>query len=399
MLKGKNILVGITGGIAAYKVASLIRLLVKEGAGVKVVMTPLAKEFITPLTIATLSKSPILVDFYNPENGDWNSHVDLGLWADLYLIAPATANSMAKMAHGVADNLLLTSYLSARCPVMLAPAMDLDMFQHPTTQKNMDILSGYGNIIVEAQSGELASGLTGKGRMEEPEAIFEAIVQFFKTHNDLEGKRVLVTSGPTYEPIDPVRFIGNHSSGLMGAGIARSLAQRGAQVLFVSGPSAHIPIHKNIEVFKVSTAEQMYQKSVELFPQCDAAVMAAAVADYTVASVTNQKIKREGETLTIELQPTQDIAKQLGQNKRDDQILIGFALETENELENARQKLKSKNLDFIVLNSPNDEGAGFNVPTNKVTLIRKDGTVTPFPLKSKAQVADDIVNELVLLYR
>lgn len=399
MLKGKNILLGITGGIAAYKVASLIRLLVKEGADVKVIMTPLAKEFITPLTIATLSKNPILVDFYNPENGDWNSHVDLGLWADLYLIAPATANSMAKMAHGVADNLLLTSYLSARCPVMLAPAMDLDMFQHPATQKNMDILSGYGNIIVEAQSGELASGLTGKGRMEEPEAIFEAIVRFFKTHNDLEGKRVLVTSGPTYEPIDPVRFIGNHSSGLMGASVAQSLAQRGAHVLFVSGPSAHIPNHKNIEVFKVSTAEQMYHKSVELFPQCDAAVMAAAVADYTVANVANQKIKREGETLTIELEPTQDIAKQLGRNKRDNQILIGFALETENVLENAERKLESKNLDFIVLNSPNDEGAGFNVPTNKITLIRKDGTVSPFPLKSKAQVAEDIVNELVLLYR
>lgn len=399
MLKGRNILLGITGGIAAYKVASLIRMLVKEGADVKVVMTPLAKEFITPLTIATLSKNPILVDFYNPENGDWNSHVDLGLWADLYLIAPATANSMAKMAHGVADNLLLTSYLSARCPVMLAPAMDLDMFQHPATQKNMDILSGYGNIIVEAQSGELASGLTGKGRMEEPEKIFEAVVQFFKTQNDLEGKRVLVTSGPTYEPIDPVRFIGNHSSGLMGASVAHSLAQRGAHVLFVSGPSAHIPGHKNIEVFKVNTAEQMYHRAVELFPQCDAGVMAAAVADYTVASVANQKIKREGETLTIELEPTQDIAKQLGQNKRHDQILIGFALETENVLENAKRKLESKNLDFIVLNSPNDEGAGFNVPTNKITLIRKDGTVSPFPLKSKAQVAEDIVNELVLLYR
>lgn len=397
MLNGKNILLGITGGIAAYKVASLIRLLVKEGADVKVVMTPLAKEFITPLTIATLSKNPILVDFYNPENGDWNSHVDLGLWADLYLIAPATANSMAKMAHGVADNLLLTSYLSARCPVMVAPTMDLDMYQHPATQKNMEILRSYGNIIIEAQSGELASGLSGKGRMEEPERICEAVISFFQNQTSLKGKCILVTSGPTYEPIDPVRFIGNRSSGLMGFSLAQTLAQRGANVLFVTGPTTHMPNHKNIEAFKTHTAELMYEKAVELFPSCDAAILAAAVADYSVKNIADQKIKREGNTLTLELTPTKDIAKELGKIKRDGQRLVGFALETENPEENALRKLKSKNLDFIVLNSLTNEGAGFEVPTNQVTLIRKDGSIMSYPLKSKAQVAEDIVNELVPL--
>ncbi|MDD2196092.1 MAG: bifunctional phosphopantothenoylcysteine decarboxylase/phosphopantothenate--cysteine ligase CoaBC [Bacteroidales bacterium] len=399
MLKGKNILLGITGSIAAYKTASLVRLLVKEGASVKVIMTPLAKEFITPLTMATLSKNPILVDFFNPENGDWNSHVDLGLWADLYLIAPASANTMAKMASGVADNLLLTSYLSARCPVMVAPAMDLDMFQHPTTQKNIEVLKGYGNIIIEATTGELASGLSGKGRMEEPEKIFEAISLFFSSNETLKGKLVLVTSGPTHEPIDPIRFIGNRSSGLMGASTALSLVQRGAKVLFVTGPSSQKPVHKDIEIISVSTAQQMYDKAVELYPRCDAAVLAAAVADFSVKQAANQKIKREDTSLMLELVPTQDIAKELGKMKSKTQLLVGFALETQNQQENAMRKLKTKNFDFIVLNSPNDEGAGFDVLTNKVTIIHSNGNEVPYPLKSKAHVADDIVNELVKLFK
>lgn len=399
MLKGKNILLGITGSIAAYKTASLVRLLVKEGANVKVIMTPLAKEFITPLTMATLSKNPILVDFFNPENGDWNSHVDLGLWADLYLIAPASANTMAKMANGVADNLLLTSYLSARCPVMVAPAMDLDMYQHPATQKNIEVLKGYGNIIVEATIGELASGLSGKGRMEEPEKIFEAISSFFSGKETLKGKLILVTSGPTYEPIDPIRFIGNRSSGLMGASIANSLAQRGAEVFFVTGPSNQKPTHKDIKVIKVTTAQQMYDKAVELYSQCDAAVLAAAVADFSVKQVETQKIKREDNSLMVELVPTKDIAMELGKQKSKDQLLVGFALETQREKENALHKLKSKKFDFIILNSTNDEGAGFNVSTNKVTIIHSNGSEIPYPLKSKAQVADDIVNELVKLFK
>ncbi|HCX99915.1 MAG TPA: bifunctional phosphopantothenoylcysteine decarboxylase/phosphopantothenate--cysteine ligase CoaBC [Bacteroidales bacterium] len=398
MLKGKNILLGITGSIAAYKAASIVRLLVKEGASVKVIMTPLAKEFITPLTMATLSKNPILVDFFNPENGDWNSHVDLGLWADLYLIAPASANTMAKMASGVADNLLLTSYLSARCPVMVAPAMDLDMFQHPTTQKNIEVLKGYGNIIIEATTGELASGLSGKGRMEEPEKIFDAISLFFTGNETLKGKLVMVTSGPTHEPIDPIRFIGNRSSGLMGASIAHSLVQRGAKVLFVTGPSNQKPAHKDIEIISVSTAQQMYDKAVELYSRCDAAVLAAAVADFSVKQPENQKIKRENASLMLELVPTQDIAKELGKMKSKEQLLVGFALETQNQQENAMRKLKTKNFDFIVLNSPNDEGAGFDVLTNKVTIIHSNGNEVPYPLKSKARIADDIVNELVKLF-
>lgn len=399
MLKGKNILLGITGSIAAYKAATLVRLLVKEGASVKVIMTPLAKEFITPLTIATLSKNPILVDFYNPENGDWNSHVDLGLWADLYLIAPATANTMAKMANGVADNLLLTSYLSARCPVMVAPAMDLDMYQHPATQKNIEVLKGYGNIIIEAATGELASGLSGKGRMEEPEMILQTISSFFAEKQFLKGKVVLVTSGPTYEPIDPVRFIGNRSSGKMGASIALSLVSQGAKVFFLTGPSSCIPSHPSIDVVKVNTAQQMFDKATALYPKCNAAILAAAVADFTVKQVADEKIKRNDAKLTIELSPTNDIAKELGLQKRKDQYLIGFALETQNEKENALRKLKSKNFDFIVLNSTNDEGAGFDVSTNRVTIIHSNGSAVPYPLKPKALVADDIVSELVKLVK
>jgi phosphopantothenoylcysteine decarboxylase / phosphopantothenate---cysteine ligase len=399
MLKGKNILLGITGSIAAYKAATLVRLLVKDGANVKVIMTPLAKEFITPLTLATLSKNPILVDFFNPENGDWNSHVDLGIWADLYLIAPASANTMAKMATGVADNLLLTSYLSAKCPVMVAPAMDLDMYQHATTQNNLKILQGFGNIIIEAATGELASGLSGKGRMEEPENILEAIKSFFSVSESLKGKKILVTSGPTHEAIDPVRFIGNRSSGKMGMSIALELAKRGANVTFITGPVHSLPKHININVVKVNSANEMFSAAVSSFSSQDAAILAAAVADFTPKIISNNKIKRENNTLTLELEPTQDIAKALGSKKTKLQTLIGFALETENEIENAKRKLESKNLDFIVLNSTNDTGSGFEVDTNKITIIHRNGKQIPFELKSKQEVASDIVNELASIIK
>lgn len=391
-LKGKHIILGITGSIAAYKAAILVRLLVKEGAEVKVVMTPLAKEFITPLTLATLSKNPILVDFFNPENGDWNSHVDLGLWADLYLIAPASANTIAKMANGVADNLLLTTYLSAKCPVMVAPAMDLDMYNHPATQKNIRTIQGYGNIVIEAATGELASGLTGKGRMEEPENILLSVINFFSKGNKFSNIKVLVTSGPTFEPIDPVRFIGNHSSGKMGTSIAESLAKQGADVIFITGPAKVIPTDSRIKVISVGTAKEMCSAVLEKFPSVDIAIMAAAVADYTPASVSKSKIKRVSDDLTIKLQSTQDIAASLGKIKRKNQLLVGFALETDKEFDNATKKLKSKNLDIIVLNSLKDKGAGFGYDTNKVTIINKKGKSLSVELKSKTEVASDIVD-------
>ncbi|MFP4557667.1 MAG: bifunctional phosphopantothenoylcysteine decarboxylase/phosphopantothenate--cysteine ligase CoaBC [Bacteroidales bacterium] len=395
MIKGKNILLGITGSIAAYKAATLVRLIKKEGGNVKVVMTPLAKEFITPLTLATLSKNPILVDFFNPENGDWNSHVDLGIWADLYLIAPASANTIAKMATGVADNLLLTSYLSAKCPVMVAPAMDLDMYLHPATQKNIETLKRVGNTIIEAATGELASGLTGKGRMEEPEEIFNQIKMFFSHSQALKGKRILVTSGPTHEAIDPVRFIGNRSSGKMGGCIAQVLAEMDAEVIFITGPTSFMPNHPNIKVTKVLAAHEMYEAALANFSKCDGAILAAAVADFTPEQVPEHKIKRKDSELSINLKPTQDIAKKLGSIKSMDQVLVGFALETQGEVENAIGKLKSKNLDFIVLNSAKEQGAGFEVDTNKITILRSDGTNTVFDLKTKVDVAKDIVDELV----
>ncbi|MEW5847078.1 MAG: bifunctional phosphopantothenoylcysteine decarboxylase/phosphopantothenate--cysteine ligase CoaBC [Bacteroidota bacterium] len=393
-LKGKHILIGVTGSIAAYKAATLIRLLVKEGAEVKVVMTPLAKEFITPLTLATLSKNPILVDFFNPENGDWNSHVDLGLWSDLYLIAPASANTIAKMATGVADNLLLTTYLSARCPVMVAPAMDLDMYSHQATQQNIKILESRGNIIIEASTGELASGLSGKGRMEEPENILEQVVSFFLIGQRLSGVRALVTSGPTYEHIDPVRFIGNHSSGKMGSAIALELARQGALVDLVSGPVAQYPIHPNINIHKVTSAAEMFKAAQSLFEKSNVAILAAAVADFTAENVATQKIKRQGDELILKLKPTEDIAAHLGKVKKHNQFLIGFALETTNELENAKAKLERKNLDLIVLNSMNDPGAGFGSDTNKVTFIKRNGQVIPFDTKPKGMVAKDITNAI-----
>lgn len=392
-LKGKHIILGVTGGIAAYKVAILVRLLVKSGAEVRVVMTPMAKQFITPLTLATLSKNPILVDFFKPENGDWNSHVDLGLWADLYIVAPATANTIGKMANGIADNLLLTTYFSARCPVMVVPAMDLDMYAHAATHKNIDTLRTFGNIIIEPTSGELASGLDGKGRMEEPEKIFEAAHALLHK-KDLLGKKILVTAGPTFEAIDPVRFIGNHSSGKMGYAVAEELYLRGAEVTLVSGPVDIQPKYKGIKLLHTTSALAMYTACTNCFAEMDAAILAAAVADFTPTDPLDSKIKREKDNLTIELIPTKDIAASLGNLKRKNQLLVGFALETNNELENAKSKLIRKNLDFIVLNSLNDAGAGFRVDTNIVTFVDKDNIISKTDLKSKTDIATDIVNKL-----
>ena len=394
MLKGKHIIVGVTGSIAAYKAANLIRLLKKEDCDVKVIMTPLSKEFITPLTLATLAKSPILVDFFNPENGDWNSHVDLGLWADAYLIAPATANTMGKMANGVADNLLLTTYLSAKCPVFIAPAMDLDMFQHPATQNNIQKLRSYGNHIIEPTAGELASGLIGKGRMEEPEQIVAYLKHYFDLKKKLNGKICLVNAGPTYEQIDPVRFIGNHSTGKMGYAIALELANRGAMVNLVSGPTHETITHPNVSVTKVTAASEMATICFEKFKTADITVLSAAVADFTPIKTAQEKIKREKKNYTIELTPTTDIAAELGKVKRPNQILIGFALETNNEEANAIGKLTRKNLDFIVLNSLQDQGAGFGGNTNKIRIYSKDGKNVSYDLKSKQEVANDIVDAI-----
>ncbi|MDD2419591.1 MAG: bifunctional phosphopantothenoylcysteine decarboxylase/phosphopantothenate--cysteine ligase CoaBC [Bacteroidales bacterium] len=393
MLKGKHILLGITGSIAAYKAAILVRLLVKEGAEVKIVMTKMAKEFISPLTMATLSKNPILVDFYNPENGDWNSHVSLGLWADLYLIAPASANTLAKMATGVADNLLLTSYLSSRCPVAIAPAMDLDMFLHPATQHNLELLNKRGVLIIEPSSGELASGLEGKGRMEEPEVILAKINTFFskKKSKPFFNKKVIVTAGPTVEQIDPVRFISNHSTGKMGYAIAQEFAEQGAEVVVVSGP-VQIPVPKGVKVINVQSAQQMFQQTMQQYQSgADIVVLSAAVSDYTSANQSQSKLKRDGETLHLQLIPTQDIAASLGKIKKDGSVHIGFALETDNEQANAIQKMQKKNLDAIVLNSLNDKGAGFATNTNKITIFTKEGKTLEFPLKSKSEVAKDII--------
>lgn len=396
MLKGKHIILGVTGSIAAYKAASLIRLLVKEGAEVKVVMTALAKEFITPLTLATLSKHPVMVDFYNPENGDWNSHVSLGLWADLYLVAPATANTIGKMAHGVADNLLLTTYLSAKCPVMIAPAMDLDMYRHPANLHNLKILRSYGNVIVEPESGELASGLVGKGRMAEPEDIVSFVKRFLAGNNrDLVGKKVLLTAGPTYEKIDPVRFIGNYSSGKMGFALAEEFANRGAEVVLVSGPVCLKTGNPAIRRVDVESASEMYGQVMANAENCDIVVSCAAVADFTPKSRAGEKIKRGKEDMLLELVPTADIAAELGKRKQPGQLFVGFALETQDETCNALLKLKKKNLDLIVLNSLCDQGAGFGVDTNKVTMIDRQERFYHYDLKSKQEVAKDIVDRVV----
>ena len=393
MLAGKHILIGVTGGIAAYKSAMLVRLLVREVVEVKVLMTETAKRFITPLTLSTLSKNPVYVDFFNPENGAWNSHVDLGLWADAYIIAPATANSIGKMAAGVADNLLLTTYLSAKCPVFIAPAMDLDMYRHPANSGNLETLKSYGNTIIDAESGELASGLDGKGRMAEPETIVNCLKSFFDAR--FLGQRVLVTAGPTYEKIDPVRYIGNHSSGKMGYAIAETLAQQGAEVLLVSGPTGLSVSHPNIRRVNVVSANEMFDECLQLFPSCDIAVMCAAVADFTPEQPSNEKIKQKSD-LNLSLKKTRDIAATLGAMKGE-RILAGFALETDNELSNAHEKMKAKNFDFIVLNSMNDAGAGFDTDTNRITIIDRDGAETAFELKSKKEVAKDIISHILTL--
>ncbi len=394
-LKGKHIVLGITGSIAAYKAAYLLRGLVKEGAEVQVVMTPAAKEFITPVTMSALSGKPVASEFFTANDGTWHSHVDMGQWADLMVIAPATAATIGKMAHAVCDNLLITTYLSMKSPVMVAPAMDLDMFRHPANQKNIEILRSYGNMIVEPREGELASGLIGKGRMEEPDVIIEEIVKFFDRKKKLLNKHFLVTAGPTFERIDPVRFIGNHSSGKMGYAIAESLADSGALVTLVSGPVTVKTNHPNISVVKVMSADEMYRQCVVAFPGTDGAVMCAAVADFTPENTANQKIKRGADDLVIRLKPTPDIAAELGKMKTDKQVLVGFALETQDELGNALRKMKKKNLDFIVLNSLNDPGAGFGVDTNKITIIDRNNIQQNFELKSKSEVAADIVDKIL----
>lgn len=393
-MKGKHILIGVTGGIAAYKTAYLIRDLVKRGAEVKVIMTEKAKAFITPLTLATLSKNPILVDFFDPTNGAWNSHVSLGLWADAYVIAPATANTIAKMAHGIADNLLTTTYLSARCPVFVAPAMDLDMYAHPTTQENIEYLKSKGVNIIDATSGFLASGLEGKGRMAEPEDIANQVSNFFASKQELKGKKVLITAGPTHEKIDPVRFIGNHSSGKMGYALAEECAARGADVYLVSGPVQIKAKHPNIKTISVVSAGEMFEAASVEFDSSDITILCAAVADFRPETQADEKIKREKEDLVIRLKPTQDIAANLGSRKKENQILVGFALETNNEAENAQGKLKRKNLDFIVLNSLKDENACFGYDTNKITIIEKNGNTQAFSLKSKTEVAKDIIDKV-----
>lgn len=394
MLSGKNILLGITGSIAAYKSAQLARLLVKNSAKVKVVMTPLAKEFITPLTMATLSKNPILVDFFDPENGNWNSHVDLGLWSDAYIIAPATANSIGKMANGIADNLLLTSYMSAKCPVFVAPAMDLDMFLHPANQKNIDTLKSFGNIIFEPQTGELASGLLGKGRMEEPEIIVQYLIEYFQKKKTLANKKVVITAGPTQEKIDAVRFISNYSSGKMGYALAEELAVRGAEVVLVSGQVNIETNNQNIKKISVVSADEMYEATMSNVEQADIIILAAAVADYKPKTLSVNKIKREKENIELSLVANRDIAEAVGKLKTKNQICIGFALENQNEFQNAMAKLKRKNFDFIILNSMNDKGAGFNFNTNKITIINNNQETFEFDLKTKNLVAIDIVDKL-----
>ena len=399
VLSGKKIVLGISGGIAAYKTATLARLFIKAGAEVQVIMTPASKDFVTPLTLSTLSKNPVYSTFYNEEdeNASWNNHVEIGLWADLMLIAPATANTMSKMANGTCDNLLLATYLSAKCPIYFAPAMDLDMYKHPSTVESFSKLQSFGNIIIPAESGELASGLSGEGRMAEPENIVSFIENDIEGKLPLRGKKMLITAGPTYEAIDPVRFIGNHSSGKMGFEIANEAAKLGAEVTLISGPS-HLNVSEHsIHLIRVVSAQEMFEACHRYFDTTDVAIAAAAVADYRPKNVALQKIKKSESSFTIELEKTKDILASLGEIKKS-QYLIGFALETENEIENAKLKIQKKNLDLIVLNSLQDDGAGFGTPTNKVTFIDKNFTVEPMDLKSKAKVAQDILNKVIAHY-
>ena len=395
MLPGKKIILGVCGSIAAYKAAQLIRLLKKEGAEVQVIMTSAAGDFITPLTLATVSKRPALTHFSTSESGEWNNHVDLGIWADLILIAPATANTMAKLAAGICDNLLAATYLSARCPVIFAPAMDLDMYQHPATLAAMNKLQQYGNQIIDAEHGELASGLIGTGRMAEPEHIVQFIEAHFTNRSSLLGKNILITAGPTQEALDPVRFIGNHSSGKMGVEIAKMAASHGASVTLILGPGDIEVRHAHITVNRVTSAAQMFDACNQVFENQDVIIFAAAVADYTPAKVHQQKIKKKNNTISLDLKKTTDIAKTLGQKKATNQFTVGFALETENEFANAKAKLISKHFDLIVLNSLNDEGAGFKQNTNKISIIDKHNKVKEFQLKSKSAVAKDIIDEII----
>ncbi|MBQ9664866.1 MAG: bifunctional phosphopantothenoylcysteine decarboxylase/phosphopantothenate--cysteine ligase CoaBC [Bacteroidaceae bacterium] len=395
MLKGKKIVLGITGSIAAYKSCLIIRQLIKRGAEVQVVITPAGKEFITPITLSALTSKPVISEFFAQRDGTWHSHVDLGLWADAMLIAPATASTIGKMAHGIADNMLITTYLSMKAPVFIAPAMDLDMYAHPSTQQNLRTLQSYGNHIIEPGTGFLASHLEGKGRMEEPERIVACLEQFFSQQGSMKGKKVLITAGPTYEKIDPVRFIGNYSSGKMGFALAEECARRGAEVEFVCGPvSASMQTqHPNIHRVDVESAQQMYEACMQRFSSMNSAILCAAVADFTPEAVAAQKIKRTGDDMVIRLKPNPDIAASLGKIKRPDQTLVGFALETNDEESNAQAKLQKKNFDFIVLNSLKDKGAGFRTDTNKITIITRDGK-TEYPLKPKSEVAKDIIDHL-----
>lgn len=395
MLEGKKILLGISASIAAYKMAFLTRLLIKAGAEVRIVMTPAAANFITPLTLSTLSKHPVYSSVSSEEG--WNNHVEIGLWADAMLIAPATANTLAAMANGLCNNMLLATYLSSRCPVFFAPAMDLDMWTHPATQANVEKLKSYGNYLIDVEDGELASGLVGKGRMAEPEQMLARLAHFFdqQTPKPLKGLKAIITSGPTLEAIDPVRFISNHSTGKMGTAVADALADQGAEVWLISGPVHLKPQQQNVQLISVKSAEEMYQAAIELFPNANIAVLAAAVADYTPAHTATEKIKKkDGEGMHIELKRTKDIAKSLGQIKKSDQIVVGFAMETQNFQENALRKLESKNMDFIVLNSLREKGAGFGTDTNKVTFLDKNGGIEAFELKSKKAVAKDIVEKV-----
>jgi phosphopantothenoylcysteine decarboxylase/phosphopantothenate--cysteine ligase len=398
VISGKKIVLGITAGIAAYKTAFLVRLFIKSGAEVKVIMTPAAKDFITPLTLSTLSKNEVFSSFTKEEdeNQQWNNHVELGLWADLMLIAPATANTLSKMASGASDNFLLATYLSAKCPVYFAPAMDLDMYKHPSTKNSFEKLISFGNIMIPAGTGELASGLSGEGRMAEPEEIVQFIEDHIAESLPLRNKKILITAGPTYEAIDPVRFIGNHSSGKMGYALAESAAKAGAEVVLISGPTHLQHPGFGIELIRVQSAQQMYDAANAHFDDMDAAIASAAVSDYRPRKVATQKIKKNSDQLTVELERNPDILASLG-NRKKEQILVGFALETENEKQNALGKLERKNLDFIVLNSLNDEGAGFQKDTNKICILFKSGEKKDFPLKSKKEVSKDIINELMLL--
>lgn len=400
MLKGKHIILGITGSIAAYKAAYLIRGLVKKGAEVQVVITPAGKEFISPVTLSALSSHPVICDFFSGKDGSWHSHVDLGLWADVMLVAPATASTIGKMANGIADNMLVTTYLSCKAPVFIAPAMDLDMFAHPSTQHNLDLLRSYGNRIIEPTEGELASHLMGKGRMEEPDKIIEILDHFFETSRRLEGKHILITAGPTYEKIDPVRFIGNYSSGKMGFALAEVCAEEGAEVSLITGPVSLNISHPNVHRIDVESAEDMYDAAMRVFPTVEAAILCAAVADYRPEMQMTEKIKREKEgAMMLKLIPNKDIAASLGAIKQPHQILAGFALETNDETKHAIEKLKHKNLDFIVLNSLRDKGAGFRYDTNKVTLLDAKGESIAYPLKDKRDVAGDIINKLATLLK